>query len=533
MAAASVAHDPGIDIRRLALVLRLCGDPQRQQPVAQRLEQVAKGRLGQALARTRLDGPPSATAAESGELVFIERLAVHCVGNTAWDDDALASHLAHRLALALTARLADPDVLRFRDRPDYVAAAALAIAQTRLAQCWWFEAFDGLQSLPASAALRTLIINEGAQGTAALARLAEASLAQVIGTLSEGDASRLLAWTAGFGASAAPPFPPLWAGALRLHSQGAAAGPWLAALVAGERAAPGSMGARSLRLLRGMAAQLRRAARGELHLPQDTRDRAMVEAMLAGDGDESAWLHGLSQGEWDTVLATLQEMQPAPAQTARGQRLATPHGGFFLLLARMHSLDWTARLESALRHCRPEWPEARRDALCRTLLCRIAAAALGPLPHGWPLADAAIVAVCRPENAEVDGHTGLAVAALRSVLRDAAPIRRGLWPAPAHARTSERWPRLLAEAAAVVLANFANALPGLAGSTAAFLRAQALSLPAVAEAPAPGHDGGEMPSLVRLGRAPLDVLLVLSGVKRQRLPLPGVPPIELREDYSV
>ena len=53
---------------------------------------------------------------------------------------------------------------------------------------------------------------------------------------------------------------------------------------------------------------------------------------------------------------------------------------------------------------------------------------------------------------------------------------------------------------------------------------------AVIEPAPPSH--GPLPTVVRLGRAPLDVLLVLSGVKRQELLLPGVAPIQLREDYS-
>jgi hypothetical protein len=54
----------------------------------------------------------------------------------------------------------------------------------------------------------------------------------------------------------------------------------------------------------------------------------------------------------------------------------------------------------------------------------------------------------------------------------------------------------------------------------------------VVEVPAAPEDGDASPNVVRLGRAPLDVLLVLSGVKRQRLLLPGVPPIELQEDHG-
>jgi hypothetical protein len=529
MSSASGASDTAIDIGRLTLGLRLRGEPERLDPVAKRLEGVVRGRLVHALGRAPLAAPRAGTGDAEQELIFIERLAVHCSANTAWDDDALAAHVARRLALALEARLADPDVLRFHDRAEYVAATALAICQGRLAQCWWFGEFDGLQALPASTALRTLVINEGRHGTAALARLAGTSQAQVIGTLGEGDASRLLAWISAFDAPAAPPFIPLWRGALQLQGGSAAPARWLGALVEAERAAPASMGGASLHVLRSMVALLRGAAEGELHLP-DVADRATFEAMLKSQDEHLAWLHDLSDPEFGTVVEKLREIAPASDAPATRVRLATPHGGFFLLLARVCKLGWLARFDETVAQRRPDWPDTRRHAICRAIACRIAAVALDAPPHCPPLADAAVNAACDLDDCELEAHEDLAVAALRAALRDAGAARALRQP-PAHgSRRGRRWRRLLAEAASVVAADLARALPGLAGSTPAFLRAQALSLPAVVEAAATPGNGDVTPTLVRLGRAPVDVLLVLSGVKRQRVLLPGVPPIQLQED---
>lgn len=533
MAAALGAHDTAIDIRRMTLALRLSGDPQRLDPVARRLGQLAQGRLERALSRARLEGDPASVGETTQELTFIGRLAVHCAGNTAWDDDALASHVARRLVLALKARLSDPDVLRFRDRPDYVAAAAMAIAQGRLAQCWWFGEFDGLQALAASTALRTLILNELSNGTAALARLAESSLAQVIGTLTEGDASRLLAWVATLDTPATPPLLQLWKSAQDMQRHGDTPARWLTALVATERAVPGAMGANGMRLLRGMTALLRRAAGGDLPMLQGSIDRASAQALVAELGDESAWLDKLADSEFNAVLATLQTLQPASRAAATVQCLATPHGGFFLLLARVQRMDWPARFQGALLRRRPDWPQAQRDALCRAIACRIASGALGSTLHGSPLADPAVVAACRLDGVSVDGHEDLAVAALRAAVRDAnAPAGEPPTRPTGSSKPGARLPRLLGEAATLVIADLARSLPGLAGSTPAFLRMQALALSAVVQASPEGEDGEATTSLVRLGRAPLDVLLVLSGVKRQRLQLPGIPPIQLQEDWG-
>src|SRR5262245_49191736 len=104
---------------------------------------LAGGRLPDALARIDLGTLAGAVVASDGEMVFIERLAVDCSANTAWDDDAIAAHLARRLALALQARVTDPLVLRFRDRAEYVAAALVAFADGQASRCWRFDELDG------------------------------------------------------------------------------------------------------------------------------------------------------------------------------------------------------------------------------------------------------------------------------------------------------------------------------------------------------------------------------------------------------
>ena len=121
------ASETAIDIGRLTLGLRLRGEPERLDPVAKRLGAVVRGRLTHALSQAPLATPRTGASDAADEIIFIERLSVHCSANTAWDDDALAAHVARRLALALEARLAEPDVLRYHDRAEYVASESLAI----------------------------------------------------------------------------------------------------------------------------------------------------------------------------------------------------------------------------------------------------------------------------------------------------------------------------------------------------------------------------------------------------------------------
>jgi hypothetical protein len=562
MAHAADAGSLQVDIRRLSLGLRLCGDPQRLELVGRRLEGLAQDRLARALARTRLDdavsrgapaamkdsGGPSerdssrggaaAAVDGAGALVFIDRLAVHCSANTHWDDDAIAAHLARRLALALQTGLAEATVLRFPERADYVAAAALAIIQGRLNQCWWFDEFEGLRPLGASMALRTLLINEGADGTAALGRLSELTLTLVLGTLADADASRLLAWLSTFDTAAEAPLARLWSHARQLYGAGDSPQRWIAALASCERARAGSMGATSAVALRAMVHLLRLAADGRLGPLPQTAERHAWTTLLASTGVASAWLDGAGDLEFESVVDTLRAVAPGPQAEAASQGFDTPHGGFFLLLARLHRLGWPARIDAMLASARPEWSPARRDAFCRTLVCAVAAHALHPNHSMASLTDPAIQAACRFEAGKLASECPTAVGLLRSLLRD----RPGLRPAGSASRPRDREAgerrlhRLKGEAAALLIADLARALPGLASSTPNFIRSQALALHATVVAPPlPAEDdlaSPPSPCVVRLGRAPLDVLLVLAGVKRQSIALPGAPTIMLQEDHG-
>jgi hypothetical protein len=69
----------------------------------------------------------------------------------------------------------------------------------------------------------------------------------------------------------------------------------------------------------------------------------------------------------------------------------------------------------------------------------------------------------------------------------------------------------------------ARRIPGCYGSTGGYLRMQCLSMPAAV------HQDG---SAARLGRAPLDVLLRLSGLTRTEVLLPDGRHLALREEST-
>ena len=517
-----------IEIHRLGLALRLAGDSQRIEPVARRLGEIAAGRLREALARIDDGG---ATAHED-EIVFIDHIAVQCAANTAWDDDALAAHIARHFARGLQLRLADPMLRRFRDRADFVAAALAAFADGSAARQWWFDEFDGLQPLSASAALRTLVINAGEFGVVALARLTDSALGRVLDSLHDSDARRLVVWLTAR-ASAVLPSATIWHAAGALAAQERAT-PWLRVLIAAERDRPGSSGKAGWQCLRGLATLHALARRGELAMGEDERH---WRGALAGALDEADWLASVSQADLKAIAADLAATAGNAAE-APATWLRSPHGGFFVLLGRLHRSGWPERWVEALRAVSSNSAAATASdstaaaevTLCRSLAAQVTAIALAGDTATQVLNDAVVRAACGVDAAEavVAAHDTFACEALRALLhdREIEPLRwtqddASSGPPSDGPSTSCTLTRLLAEAAEWLLADVAGAMPGLAGSTPAFLRAQALRMTVAIRVGA-----GGTPTLARLGRAPLDVLLVLAGVKRASIELPGIATIQ-------
>src|SRR5438094_10475199 len=111
----------------------------------------------------------------SHRYLFVERLALHCAVNSEWDDEAIGAAVAKSFGAALAQALESPRTVAFRERSELLAAFYAALAEGRAWERWWFDEFDGLRPLSASAALRTSVINEDGCGVQALARLAATS----------------------------------------------------------------------------------------------------------------------------------------------------------------------------------------------------------------------------------------------------------------------------------------------------------------------------------------------------------------------
>lgn len=479
-----------LEIDRLSLHVRAAAAPERAERLARRLRDAAL----RGIERERyVLAPPGAPA-----YLFVERLALHCSVSSEWDDAAIGAEVARSLAAALERSVALPQTMAFRDRVELLAAFYAALAEGRAWERWWFEAFDGLRPLTASAALRTSVINEEPHGLAALARLTETAFSGVAHVLTAGDASRLVAWLEERRPLCAAAPAALWRLSAPLRAQ-ADDSALLCALVAAERATPGAANGATLRVLRAMKALRASAARQQLSSWHRAHGSAheTLRGLLAQLDIEANWLHSLAESDAALMVEEISCLQrsnsPARAEASAaegrptsGERLFTPRGGVFVLLKALDWLGWPA-----------QWTRAAGPELARALAWAVALRALEPRGAAG-LRDGAVAQAFGLEQP---------LAVLRSRRREVQAILQDRVTPTAHQ----------------LLEQFSRRIPGLAGASPGYLRRNALALPATVER----RDGGCM---VRLGRAPLDILLVLAGANSGRIALPGGAPLELRAE---
>jgi hypothetical protein len=204
----------------------------------------------------------------------------------------------------------------------------------------------------------------------------------------------------------------------------------------------------------------------------------------------------MSEPEIAAVAAEIEALSlsrpSAQEQRAAPMHAGTRHGGVFVLLKVIDRLGW---LERWRQTAATELAQTDADRIARALALEVAARALAPRNARMVVNDPALIPAFDVAGHSLREHQALARHALRA--------------------TGNRSTALLLDA-------LAGRIAGLAGSSPAYLRKNALALHATLER------DGQCVSVV-LGRAPLDVLLTLSGAKRGSVTLPGGPRIEMRE----
>ncbi|RDD83069.1 hypothetical protein DVJ77_00120 [Dyella tabacisoli] len=492
--------------------------------VQQKLDQALRTRTAEALAAVcaRL------LAADDASLVFIRRLDLEWHVDSAGDADQLARCSAQALGKALAQTLAageSDNLIRFRDRAAYLARFIGDCAAGDAWQRWYYASFDGLRLLPASAAIRSVLIDEPQVGLAALLSLSHESALRILTTLTAHDAQRLLqSWdtpamdaTASFIATVS----------MALHA------PYLAH----------SIEHRSLWLYLAMAAQGTAcvpaccAVAGlieTLHQLPESQRTLWIDAFdpaqsLHGHVPATCltWLSGIPATVRQSGLRQLAGHMSAPAADAWPDTTYTPFGGAFMLLTSLDAM--------ALHELTRDWPDLEVSVdmqddvhlsapqLMRWLLLAHAQGAQRLRPFlADPVWRALLGIDARLSTEMIVAWLGMlgmrrrrgwlrglhSEDSPRAVVDDERYFLMSL-PGP----WSSRWHAALATAAQHLLHRFACKIPGFATSRAHYLHSQFLDAGAQLEWQ---HEHVQ----VTLERPPLALLLNLAGLNRGQRELP-------------
>ena len=529
-----------IDIDHFELAIRARTVRERVPQIQARLRDVVLGPLQRNLQTL----PSAALAAAAGDdaraLVFIDRVALNLHVNTDWSDDTLARHMAAGVASALGHAVQGPapGLRRFDNRASWLAHYLVARISGQGDSHWWFDELDGLRLLPLASALRTVLCSQGEDAFAAISQLSAPLLSQLVAGLGELEPARVLnAWRErpsklelGFAA--------LWLAALQTQDNSPAQ--VLHAAVALERQASGAVNARCLDLLQALAQMahgVRNTARSgslTLDLTQLCQDHGVppTTLLLLKADERVELLHELQALQATTAVASTpaDKAQTAPDQSTplcASFQARSANGGVFVLVSVMQWRRWPEMALSVLQ------ASAYTGVLCRALMLAVASAALAaeqddrnqpgngpdektrPLPTARQppaLQDSGLLsAFALPDaRALLNEHDAAAGAVLRRWLRDTAAATQAADKAAVSDEHAEL-DALLRQAASVLLEALATRVPGCAGASGAWLRANLLSSSAHMNLKA---DSATLD--VRLTRAPLHVLLLVAGLTQQR-----------------
>lgn len=493
-----------LTMRRLSVVALAPRDHPEPEELRSRLDDTVCQLLPEALAEAISDW--------SGDgILRIRRLEVDLTVNAALTPKQLTKQLALAIADGLQRARADGRrVLSFADRSQYLAAFLRDLAAGCAWQRWWFQSFDGLKALPVSAAIRTAALANPVEGLGALLTMPREALAGVLAKLGTADCARVLDGLATLGEIGVPlerivaaltstnadaVFAPASALTLFLdavRTDRSCAGPQLARLATALDALHRILGAQRA----APAAEILHMLDGDTAFAGGASGAASIAPLL------------VLPPEMQRALATVAAARRgiAPTKTVAANRQYTPFGGLFMLLP---SLDL-----NAIKNATDDMPAPGDLALAPLLGLLTLAACAGRRQIADVLSD--------PVWKEVFAlPMALGAADAAAALASIAPA---WWPTleplgmPITTRSSARFllapsaivgsraaARAIARLAQATSSRFARRLPGFASSSASFLYRNLLAVGATVEKNIDGIS-------VVLDRAPLDVLLSISGV---------------------
>lgn len=185
-----MSGESGIAVNKLKLECQVAAGTTAGGSLARRLEKIARTQLSDALqdCLQPLDGG-------GDEIVLIKQLQLDFDLDLLLSEQDIARLWAGKIKTALLHSLHSNSAsgrLVFASPAHYLSAALMDMRRGRAQQLWYYRHFNGLWSLPLSAALRTALLDDPQQGVAALALLQQAERLELCDGFSAADAERLL-----------------------------------------------------------------------------------------------------------------------------------------------------------------------------------------------------------------------------------------------------------------------------------------------------------------------------------------------------
>jgi hypothetical protein len=290
-------------------------------------------RIAQTLPAELCAGLEGWASARGDPVVLVKRVVVDCELDTSRAAEHLVARWAERFARALI-RAVDTEadgVVCFPTQAAFRAQFVTDLASGRAWQLWYYRMFEGLCALPASAAIRTLLLENATLGRATLVELPAHAWHRLACCLSESDCLRVVHGLCDDGGSIDAD---ALARLLRASDEDLRAlAPWFVRALQIFASAIG----RGLAPTHDLAAFVRIAARLS-SLPSDAGAVGELIA-LDPDHDSDTWTALATTHVWGPVLAAYVRGTSARASVSEDvQDSVTSFGGLALLLREMDGL---------------------------------------------------------------------------------------------------------------------------------------------------------------------------------------------------
>jgi hypothetical protein len=178
--------DSQLRIRRLQTEYVVPTEHEAPEHLQQHLDDVSR-KVSEALASCL---PPILDRAHDG-IWLIRRLTFGLDVSTGWDNDAIARRWAAAVAVSLLTEIEageSENVLFFPSPAALLGQFVTDLSDNAAWDKWYYRQYEGLRHLTASGALRTALLDEPEMGLGAMLGLNGSALANVLRTLSPGDA---------------------------------------------------------------------------------------------------------------------------------------------------------------------------------------------------------------------------------------------------------------------------------------------------------------------------------------------------------